>query len=228
MLQPGSEISLTQDTSLPASLMSEASTTSTQATWRASTNATSSPVLVDGRWHCVGPDGLIHDLFGVVPLRANLSARQARDLGLLTTVISGRRSATSSRSAALQRSLESKLRARLEGTGSPLYELTWKRWDMPQGAPICALRASALITSGSDSSGRLPTPSGTSNHGKNHVAGRLDEWGGSSNPFRGTSLGPIHSPGFELNRMGYPDAWRELMPPATPSSRRSRKHSSKQ
>src|SRR5688572_9035969 len=25
----------------------------------------------------------------------------------------------------------------------------------------------------------LPTPSGTSNHGKNNVSGRLDEWGGS-------------------------------------------------
>lgn len=30
----------------------------------------------------------------------------------------------------------------------------------------------------------LPTPSGTSNGGKNHVVGRLDEWGGSSNPWR--------------------------------------------
>ncbi len=35
-------------------------------------------------------------------------------------------------------------------SGSPLYELTWKSWDMPSGAPICALRASARRTSVSE------------------------------------------------------------------------------
>jgi hypothetical protein len=71
--------------------------------------------------------------------------------------------------------------------------------------------------------GSLPTPSGTSNHGKNHVAGRLDEWGGSSNYFRGKEVGNLHLPAFELWTMGFPEAWRQLMPPAMPSSRKSRR-----
>ena len=73
--------------------------------------------------------------------------------------------------------------------------------------------------------GFLPTPSGTSSHGKNHVVGRLDEWGGSSNPFRGTSLGKVRSPSFEAWMMGYPEGWLETeqTPSGTQSSPRSQK-----
>lgn len=76
--------------------------------------------------------------------------------------------------------------------------------------------------------GSLPTPTGTSNHGKNHVAGRIDEWGGSANYFRGTEAGRLHLPAFELWTMGYPDVWRQLMPPATLSSHKSRRLSYEQ
>jgi hypothetical protein len=38
----------------------------------------------------------------------------------------------------------------MDVNGSPEYALTWKQWDMPSGAPICALRASARRTSVSD------------------------------------------------------------------------------
>jgi hypothetical protein len=55
----------------------------------------------------------------------------------------------SSKSAALQSSLESSLRARMDVNGSPEYALIWKQWDMPAGLPICALRASAHRTSAS-------------------------------------------------------------------------------
>ena len=51
-------------------------------------------------------------------------------------------------SAQLQEALENALRQKLDVNGSPEYELTWKRWDMPSGPPICALRASARRTSG--------------------------------------------------------------------------------
>jgi hypothetical protein len=54
----------------------------------------------------------------------------------------------SSPSADLQSCLENRLRARLDVDGSPEYVLTWKRWDMASGVPICALRASARRTSG--------------------------------------------------------------------------------
>ena len=63
----------------------------------------------------------------------------------------------SSPSAALQLSLESRLRARLAANGSPEYVLTWKTWDMPSGPPICALRASGRRTSGNGCFG-WPSP----------------------------------------------------------------------
>src|SRR5271157_3853765 len=59
----------------------------------------------------------------------------------------------SSPSAALQRSLESRLRARMDVNGSPEYALTWKCWDMPSGPPIYALRARARLISDNGYSG---------------------------------------------------------------------------
>jgi hypothetical protein len=70
-------------------------------------------------------------------------------------------SSASKASAALQSSLESRLRAATEGCGSTLYALSWKKLGMPSGPPICALRASALRTSGSvsgSSKSGWPTP----------------------------------------------------------------------
>ena len=70
-----------------------------------------------------------------------------------------------------------------------------------------------------DGGGLLPTPSGTSNHGKNHVSGRLDEWGGSSNPWRGTKIGKVHCAAFEEWMLGLPFRWTELTEYETPKSR---------
>lgn len=170
----------------------------------------------------VGP---IPDPSGQQVARASLSARQVRELGLLTSGTFGPSPTTSLRSADLQALLASRLRVSPAFCGSISYALTWKHRVTLSGVPICALRASARRISGSAFTG-LPTPSGTSNHGVNHVAGRLDEWGGSSNPFRGTDLGAVHSPSFEFWMMGLPGAWRQLMPPAMRSSRRSPKPSS--
>jgi hypothetical protein len=55
----------------------------------------------------------------------------------------------------------------------------------------------------------LLTPSGCRS-GKNHVGGRLDEWGGKSNPWRGTDIGKTSSPAFEEWVMGWPEQWTEL------------------
>ena len=60
----------------------------------------------------------------------------------------------------------------------------------------------------------LPTPSGCRS-GKNHVAGRMDEWGGSSNPWRGTEVGKTRTPAFEEWVMGWPVQWTELIASAT-------------
>ncbi len=63
----------------------------------------------------------------------------------------GQPSSISSESAALQKSMESRLRARTALLGSTLYRLTWKERSTPSGRLIPAVRASAHRTSGKDS-----------------------------------------------------------------------------
>ena len=63
----------------------------------------------------------------------------------------------SSPSAALQRSLENRLRQRMDVNGSPEYVLTWSTWDMVAGVSICRLRASVRRTSDSGFGG-WPSP----------------------------------------------------------------------
>ena len=48
--------------------------------------------------------------------------------------------------------------------------------------------------------------------GNSHVCGRLDEWGGSSNPFRGTETGKLHCPSFEEWMLGLPMGLTALTP----------------
>jgi len=97
------------------------------------------------------------DLFGPVVVLANLSPRQATELGLLTSGTYGRSGTTSSKSAALQKSLVSRLRVLTASTGSTLYKLTWKERGTPSGRSISALRASVRRTSDNDC-GSWPTP----------------------------------------------------------------------
>jgi len=84
---------------------------------------------------------------------ASHSVPPARAAVLTTSGTFGPLFGGSSPSVGLQSSLASRLHRRLAGIGSPEYALTWKRWDMRSGPPICALRASALPTSASGSSG---------------------------------------------------------------------------
>ena len=101
--------------------------------------------------------GLTIAEFGQALAPANLSARQAKAAGLLTSGIYGPHFSTSSRSAALTSSLASRLQAVTASLGSTLYKLTWKERTTPAGRSIPALRASARRTSDSDYTG-WPTP----------------------------------------------------------------------
>jgi hypothetical protein len=88
---------------------------------------------------------------------------------------------------------------------------TWPRWgsmrageclEQPrQDFPIVATECGSL----------LPTPSGV-NGGKNNTMGRVDEWGGSSNPLRGTVIGSMCLPEFEEMVMGWPIGWTAPTP----------------
>lgn len=107
------------------------------------------------------PDGLTIEKFGQALAPANLSARQAKAMGLLTSGISGLRGSTSLRNASLSESTVSKLQAKTALVGSTLYKLTWKLRDTLAGGQIYALRASVPRTSGKGSGLPLkgwPTP----------------------------------------------------------------------
>lgn len=122
-------------------------------TYAVSPSAISSPGSACGPTRFVAPAGQMTDLFGLVPALANLSARQAKELRLMTSGTSGQPSITLSKSAVLQASLESKLRVRLLMTGSTLYTLTWKPWVTPSGVSRSRLRASVRRISEIETSG---------------------------------------------------------------------------
>lgn len=131
-------------------------------------SATSSQALACGPTRFGSQDGQMIDLFGPVPVLANLSARQAKELGLMIAATCGLRSPGSSISADLQSCLASRLQARTQSLGSTLYKLTWKPWVMPSGLSRSRLRASALHTSATDAIGwqALPTPTARDYRGR--------------------------------------------------------------
>ena len=112
-------------------------------------NATFLPESADGQGPCASPDGPMTAPCGPEVARANLSARQAGERGLLTSGTYGHTGSTSSGSAGLQSFLERKLRANLPYPGLTLFSMTWKQRVTPVGRLICALRASGRRTSGS-------------------------------------------------------------------------------
>lgn len=117
-------------------------------TCAASRNAISSPESACGPTLSVAPDGQMTFLSGPDHAPVSRSARRANSRDSTTTATSGPSGSILSASDALQRSLESRLRAR--STGSILYRLTWKVRVTPSGRPICALRASKARISASD------------------------------------------------------------------------------
>lgn len=138
-----------------------------------SLNAISSQESEDGRLPCVAQDGPTVARHGQHHAPASLSARQARDLGLLTSGTYGPPHIGLSVSAALSWSLASNLAALTQTTGSTLYKLTWKPWAMPSGRLRFHLRASAHRTSETELIG-WPTPIASNGRG----AGNFNRQGG--------------------------------------------------
>lgn len=93
---------------------------------------------------------------------------------------------------------------------SASFSGTWPKWGSMLDGECLPLAMPDWITS-AKGSGSLPTPSGV-NGGKNHTMGRVDEWGGSSNPLRGTVIGSLCSPEFEELVMGWPVTWTAPTP----------------
>lgn len=143
-------------------------------------SAISSPGSASGRTHCGAPGGPMIGPSGLVRVPASLSARQVKELGLLTSGICGPLGTTSSKSAALQSSLASKLQAKLSTTGSTLYRLTWKDWILPSGRLLSRLRASVLRISETEHSG-WPTPQTSDSSGGGQAKRAMDETRHGSN-----------------------------------------------
>ena len=122
-----------------------------------SRSATFSQGSVDGLSQLDLLDGLMMNPSGPAPAPASPSARQESEEGPRTSATFGQSFSASSRSAVLQQLLESRLHPSLDTNGSPEYALTWSRKTMPSGPSICALRASARLTSDSECGG-WPTP----------------------------------------------------------------------
>jgi hypothetical protein len=116
-------------------------------TYEASPNVTFSPGLEDGPTRCDLLDGPTTDQSGPEVVLANLSATQAKEMGLLTSGTYGRPGSISSASADLTQSLVNKLKPRLAKDGSTLFKMTWKESATPSGRCLFQLAASVPRTS---------------------------------------------------------------------------------
>jgi len=126
-------------------------------------NVTFSPESASGVTPSDSPDGPMTDLFGQVVALASLSLAPAPDLAPPTNATSGPTGSISSASAALQSSLESRLKQQLTTAGSTLFKLTWKVKTTPAGRSVCLLRASAPRTSDNDCGSWLTTTTSDGN-----------------------------------------------------------------
>lgn len=99
-----------------------------------------SPGSASGPIPSASPDGLTIARCGLAPARASLSARQAKEMGLLTSGTFGPTSSISSASADLSMSLANRLQQVTQTYGSTLYKLTRRNG--------IRLRACAVYVSG--------------------------------------------------------------------------------
>lgn len=144
--------------------MREVSKMFVQATLPVFGSTTFSPVSEPGATPCASPAGPTTAPSGRAHAPANLSARQARERGLLTSGTCGPPSAGSSASTALASSLASRLRSNVATLGSTLYRLTWRGKATPAGRPYFQLVASVPRTSDSAATG-WPSPHARSGAG---------------------------------------------------------------
>lgn len=126
---------------------------SLQMTLNFTDNATSSPESVGGPMRCNSQESPTIIQSGPDPAHANLSARQAKERGLLTSGTFGPHSTGSPSSAALTSSLASRLHQRMDCNGGMEWRLIWKASHTPALRSIYRLRASVHRTSGTDCSG---------------------------------------------------------------------------
>lgn len=119
-------------------------------TLKDSHSATSLQASGDGALPCASQVCQTPSAAGLVHHRASRSAQQGSSLDNSTHDISPQPSCASSLSAALQSSLENRLRQQLQSTGSMIYSLSWKQKLTPAGRRYCQRVASVHRTNAID------------------------------------------------------------------------------
>lgn len=137
--------------------MNDQSSKSDHPTLPGLSDAIGSPASVAGISLSGSPDGAAKS--GQLPYPVSPSPRRVKAKVKPIRAIFGRTSSGSSRSAALQQSLENKYRPRLDLDGSMEYSMTLKRRATPAGRSFLLLAASARRTSDRDCTG-WPTARG--------------------------------------------------------------------
>src|SRR5208283_3839936 len=130
--------------------MSAASQMWTSPTFEVLPNATSSQASLFGPTLFDSPAGPTISHAGPEAVRAQASPVRAKEQGLMTLVTSGRNFIGSPASAALQSSLETSLRTRLDTAGGTLYRLIWKVRHTPLRRRFLVRRALEVQTSAID------------------------------------------------------------------------------
>lgn len=203
-------------------------------------NIISSPASVAGLTPCASQDGPTIGQSGRGVVHVNLSARQAKEKGLLTSGTYGLHSIGSLNSISLTSSLVNRLRARMVLYGGILYRLTWKDRITPAQRLIPALRASRQHIQDSgyigwqtprargDAGGQRWRQNGLRTELSKHNLNLEDttrifclEHGKTEEEVAQLSMHPT----FVRRLMGYPPAWDSCGATAMRSSPRKRRNS---
>ena len=202
-------------------------------------NVTFSPESVFGPTPCDVQAGPIAALFGLALAPANLSARQAREMGLLTSGIYGRRGSISLASANLASSLVNRLSAEYPKGGSTLFTMTWKHAVTPSRRSVSRLVASGRNTAATGF-GSWPTPTKTQAGGspEQFLERKRRSFGAKSPKITDLALAVRYfyaemmgysakslNPAFPCWLMGLPPSWHKTAPMVTRSTRKPPKQS---
>ena len=189
-----------------------------------SRNAISSPGSACGHSPYDEQDGPIAALFGRALVHANLSARQAKEMGLMTSGIYGPHGSISLDSEALSSSLVSRLAVKTLMYGSTLYKLTWKPWVTPSGRSRFRLRASVRRTSETGSTG-WPTPQRNDDNMSRRSPEAMARW--LARPDHGSELAaiatlagwptPLTVPDTEASHGALSGSFRKALEPCKPN-----------